>query len=148
ADMGSNIIGSTLAAMGSLSIFTMALSIFGFSSGVALATYLQMFLMPLIATLWVVAFLTTNLLPMMPFIIWLGAIIGWTILVVEAIVAAPLWAIMHLHPNGSDIVGRGGAGYPLVRGLLLRPVLLIYGFIADVTVFAVFGDLINKLFFQ
>src|SRR5690606_24463393 len=92
ADMGSNIIGSTLAAMGSLSIFTMALSIFGFSSGVALATSLQMFLMPLIATLWVVAFLTTNLLPMMPFIIWLGAIIGWTILVVEAIIAAPLWA--------------------------------------------------------
>lgn len=148
ADMGSNIIGSTLAAMGSLSIFTMALSIFGFSSGVALATSLQMFLMPLIATLWVVAFLTTNLLPMMPFIIWLGAIIGWTILVVEAIIAAPLWAIMHLHPTGSDIVGRGGAGYALVLGLLLRPVLLIFGFIAAVTLSAVFGEFINKLFFQ
>ncbi len=148
ADMGSHIIGSTLAEMGTFASITMLLSIFGFSSGVALATSVQMFLMPLIATLWTVAFMTTNLIPMMPFIIWLGAVIGWTILVVEAIIAAPLWAIMHLHPTGSDIVGRGGAGYSLVLGLLLRPVLLIFGFVAAVTLSAVFGEFINKIFFQ
>ncbi|WP_417276932.1 DotA/TraY family protein [Castellaniella sp.] len=148
ADMGSRLLGVTLASMVTLTGVTMGLSIWPSTAGVALATTLQMFLMPLIATLWVVAFLTTNLIPMMPFIIWLGAIIGWTILVVEAIIAAPLWAIMHLHPTGSDIVGRGGAGYALVLGLLLRPVLLIFGFIAAVTLSAVFGEFINKLFFQ
>lgn len=148
AEMGSSMLSVTMGAMIALTGTSMVMSIWPSTAGVALTTGLSMFLMPLIATLWVVGFMTTNLLPMMPFIIWLGAIIGWTILVVEAIIAAPLWAVMHLHPTGSDIVGRGGAGYSLVLGLLLRPVLLIFGFIAAVTLSAVFGEFINKLFFQ
>lgn len=54
---------------------------------------------------------TAFVLPNMPFIIWVGCITGWVLLVIEAIIAAPLWAIMHLHPNGDDLTGRGGNGY-------------------------------------
>ena len=36
----------------------------------------------------------------------------------------------------------------LVLGLLLRPVLAIFGFIAAVTISSVMGEFINKVFFQ
>ncbi|WP_197327013.1 DotA/TraY family protein [Ralstonia solanacearum] len=95
-----------------------------------------------------VAMGTEYILPNMPFIIWIGCIVGWVLLVIEAIIAAPLWAIMHLHPNGDDLTGRGGNGYTLVLSLLLRPVLMIFGMEASIVISAVIGEFINKTFFE
>ena len=53
-------------------------------------------------------------------------------MVVEAIIAAPLWAVMHLHPSGDDMTGKGGNGYMLVLGLVVRPALIIFGLIAAI----------------
>lgn len=86
------------------------------------------------------------LLPNLPFLLWIGIIIGWTVMCVEAILAAPLWAVMHLHPNGDDLTGRGGNGYMLVLGLLLRPTLIIFGLIAAITLSGLFGQFINAVF--
>jgi hypothetical protein len=94
------------------------------------------------------AFTAKYLIPMLPFMMWLGILGGWLIAVVIAIIAAPLWAIMHLHPNGDDLTGKGGNGYMLVLGLLLRPVLAIFGFIAAITISSVMGEFINKVYFQ
>lgn len=94
------------------------------------------------------AFIAKYLIPMLPFMMWLGIIGGWLIALVIAVIAAPLWAIMHLHPNGDDLTGRGGNGYMMVLGLLLRPVLAIFGFIAAITISSVMGEFINKVFFQ
>ena len=55
---------------------------------------------------------------------------------------------MHLHPNGDDLTGRGGNGYMMVLGLLLRPALTIFGFIFAVTISSVMGEFINKIYFQ
>lgn len=84
--------------------------------------------------------------PNMPFFIWLGCILGWLLLVIEAIIAAPIWAVMHLHPSGDDAVGKGGNGYTLVLSLLLRPVFLVFGFIASITVVQLFGQIFNSIF--
>lgn len=94
------------------------------------------------------SFTASYLIPMLPFMMWLGILGGWLIAVVIAVIAAPLWAIMHLHPNGDDLTGRGGNGYMLVLGLLLRPVLAVFGFIAAITISSVMGEFINKVFFQ
>lgn len=88
------------------------------------------------------------ILPNLPFIIWLGCIGGWLVQCVIAICVAPLWAIMHLHPNGDDLVGKGANGYMMVLGLLLRPTFLIFGFIATIVLSQVVGEFINKVFFQ
>ena len=87
-------------------------------------------------------------LPNLPYIIWIGCVVGWVLLVIEAIIAAPLWAVMHLHPNGDDLTGRGGNGYMLVLSLLLRPVLMIFGLIASIVISSVIGEFINKTFFE
>jgi hypothetical protein len=93
-------------------------------------------------------FVAKYLIPMLPFMMWLGILGGWLIAVVISVIAAPLWAIMHLHPNGDDLTGKGGNGYMMVLGLLLRPVLAIFGFIAAITISSVMGEFINKVFFQ
>lgn len=85
-------------------------------------------------------------MPMMPFMIWLGCILAWLILCVEAIVAAPMWAVMHLSMSGDDMVGTGAQGYKLVLSLMLRPALMIFGFIASVSIVHVMGQFINRVF--
>ncbi len=94
------------------------------------------------------AMMCSYMIPNMPFIMWIGCIAGWVLLVIEAIIAAPLWAIMHLHPNGDDMTGRAGNGYTLVLSLLLRPVLMIFGMEASIVISAVIGEFINKTFFE
>lgn len=94
------------------------------------------------------SFTASYLIPMLPFMMWLGILGGWLIALVIAVIAAPLWAVMHLHPNGDDLTGRGGNGYMMVLGLLLRPVLAVFGFIAAITISSVMGEFINKVFFQ
>lgn len=93
-------------------------------------------------------FFMSYYIPMLPFLIWLGCLVGWFILVVEAIIAAPLWAVMHLHPNGDDVTGRGGQGYMLVLGLLVRPTLMIFGLICALILSGVIGQFINSLFYD
>lgn len=113
----------------------------------ALSIIMQFLMIP-ISALMVVGFTCSYLIPMIPFIIWLGCIGGWLIQCVIALLAAPLWAVMHLHPNGDDLTGRGGNGYTMLLGLLLRPALLIFGFIASIAMSAVLGEFINKVYFQ
>lgn len=111
---------------------------------IILVGFLGLPIMALAAT----SFTASYLIPMLPFMMWLGILGGWLIAVVISVLAAPLWAVMHLHPNGDDLTGRGGNGYLLVLGLLLRPVLAVFGFIAAVTISSVMGEFINKVFFQ
>jgi conjugal transfer/type IV secretion protein DotA/TraY len=110
--------------------------------GMALLATLMLFLPPLI----IAGFTLSYVLPMMPFFIWLGVVVSWIIHSVEAMIAAPLWAVMHLHPNGDDLTGRGGNGYSLVLSLVLRPVLMIFGLITALTLVVVVGDFLNHVF--
>jgi conjugal transfer/type IV secretion protein DotA/TraY len=85
-------------------------------------------------------------LPMLPYILWLGVVLGWAILLIEAVVAAPLWAIVHLAPDGDGVVGRGGQGYMLVLSLVLRPPLMIIGLVAAFVLMKPIGFLVNSTF--
>jgi conjugal transfer/type IV secretion protein DotA/TraY len=86
-------------------------------------------------------------LPMAPFLIFFGVFVGWLILCLEAVIAAPLWAIMHLTPQGDDFMGSAKGGYMLIAGLLLRPVLIVFGFIGALIAMPVILTNFNKLFF-
>ena len=85
---------------------------------------------------------------MLPFLMWIGVCLGWVVLCVEALIAAPIWAVMHLTANGDDLTGSGSQGYRLVLSLTLRPVLMVFGLIAALTIITVFGQLINMVFFD
>lgn len=67
-------------------------------------------------------------------------------MVVEAVIAAPLWAIMHVHPDGEGLTGRGGNGYALVLTVVLRPALMVFGLVAAIALMYPFGAILNEVF--
>ncbi|MHB1592242.1 MAG: DotA/TraY family protein, partial [Sulfuricella sp.] len=71
-------------------------------------------------------------IPLIPFIVGITAVIKWFVLVFEAIIAAPIWAVAHMHPDGDDVVGKASPGYMLILGLLLRPALTVLGFFGSI----------------
>lgn len=89
-------------------------------------------------------FVFGNLIPNTPYILWTLSMVGMLVYMVEALVAAPLWAIMHASPEGSETVGRGASGYPIIMALVLRPFLMIVALIAAMTIMRVAGWFINQ----
>lgn len=86
-------------------------------------------------------------LPAIPFIRWTSALVGWLILVMEALVAAPLWLCAHALPEGDGATGQHGKrGYFLLLGILIRPPLMVVGFFAAVILMNVVGRLLGAGF--
>lgn len=102
--------------------------------------------MPLVIPLWVAGATLAVVIPMLPYVMWFGVCVGWMILCLEAMIAAPLWVITHLHPDGDGVVGRGGAGYGLVLSLTMRPALMVTGLIAAYTMLPILGGVVNETF--
>lgn len=88
------------------------------------------------------------ILPMMPFLFWNLAVTGYFLLVVEAVIAANLWAVAHLKMDGEGIAGDSARqGYLLLLSLLMTPVLMIFGFIVGMAIFRVTTGLLNMGFY-
>lgn len=69
---------------------------------------------------------------MIPYITWIAGIIKWLTVVVESVIAAPIWAAAHVHPDGDEQVGRAGPGYMLILSLFLRPTLMVFGLVLSI----------------
>ena len=85
-------------------------------------------------------------LPMIPWVMWIAGIIGYLILVCEAMVAVPLWMLAHLTFEGDGLHGRGFAGYELLFNILFRPVLMIIGLFLGYFIFTCASWLIRMSF--
>lgn len=84
--------------------------------------------------------------PMIPFIIWTAAVVNWFVLVIEAVLAAPIWAAAHIHPDGDDAVGKGGQGYMMILSLIMRPALMLFGLITAMLLVQPITGLVNTGF--
>jgi hypothetical protein len=86
-------------------------------------------------------------LPAIPFIRWVSALTGWVILIVESLVAAPLWLCAHALPEGEGAAGQHGKrGYLLLLGIIIRPPIMVAGFFSAVILMNVLGRLIGGSF--
>ena len=86
-------------------------------------------------------------LPAIPFIRWISALGGWVILIVESLIAAPLWLCAHALPEGEGAAGQHGKrGYLLLLGIIIRPPLMVAGFFSAVILMNVLGRLIGTGF--
>ncbi|MGK9452992.1 DotA/TraY family protein [Acidithiobacillus caldus] len=69
-------------------------------------------------------------LPAIPGVIMTIAVIGWVFAVMELLVAAPLWAAAHAYAEGEGFAPQQAQyGYGAAIGIVMRPVLLTFGFI-------------------
>jgi conjugal transfer/type IV secretion protein DotA/TraY len=88
------------------------------------------------------------MLPLMPFLIWVIAVTGYFLLVAEAVIAAPLWAIAHLRADGEGISGQAAArGYSLLLALTLTPVLMLFGLVVGMVIYKITGTMVNIGFY-
>ncbi|ALR07888.1 DotA/TraY family protein (plasmid) [Xylella fastidiosa] len=85
-------------------------------------------------------------LPMVPFIIWFGAAMNWLVVVGEAIIAAPLWAVTHLGGEGDGLGHRTAHGYIFLLNMMVRPILMVIGFFLGGAGVIAGGTLLNMLY--
>ncbi len=98
------------------------------------------------APLWIVCWFYAYMLPMLPFLAWFTAILGWLVLCLEAVAACPVWLISHCMPEGDGFAGVSArAGYALFLSVLLRPMLLVLSFFLCLCVLSVSGSFMGEL---
>lgn len=113
-----------------------------FDAGSALAS-INPIIMTICLSLLIFGAIAAYYIPLIPFIIGITAIIKFFVAGLEAVIAAPLWAAAHVHPDGDDVAGRGGAGYMLILSLMMRPALTVFGFCASILLAQPITGLIN-----
>ncbi len=92
------------------------------------------------------AFYFSVFLPSLPFAIFMITFVGWILGVLQTVIAAPLWAIMHMRPS-QTFIGSDSQGYLLLLALFVRPALAVLGLFAAMLVADPIVDYIAKAFF-
>jgi len=98
--------------------------------------------------LFVEGFFLSFVVPLIPFMVWIAALLGFLFMAFEMIVAAPLWGIMHMHPEGHEVVGMGSAGYKIALAIMVRPFLMILGLVGGYALFMGFSSLVTPMISQ
>jgi conjugal transfer/type IV secretion protein DotA/TraY len=94
-----------------------------------------------------VALMLAFYIPATPMILWIMGVAAWFVLLIEAVIAAPVWAASHVFPDGNGFVGeRAKAGYMVALSLFLRPTLAIFGFIAGMLLVIVMAKVLMIIF--
>ncbi|MCE2576681.1 DotA/TraY family protein [Komagataeibacter sp. FNDCR2] len=86
------------------------------------------------------------ILPMTPYLYWIAGVAGWLILVIEAVIAVPLWMLAHMVFEGEGLHGRGIRGYEVLFTIIFRPSMMVIGLILSYTIFSAMSWLLMKSF--
>jgi conjugal transfer/type IV secretion protein DotA/TraY len=90
-------------------------------------------------------FILYYVLPFLPFVYFFFAVGGWFKAIFEAMVGAPLWALAHLRIDGNGLSGQAAInGYFLIFEIFLRPILIIFGLLASISIFAAQVYILNN----
>lgn len=93
-------------------------------------------------------FVLFYVIPFMPFLYFFFAVGGWVKGLFEAMVGVPLWALAHLRIDGEGLPGDAAlSGYFLIFEIFLRPILIIFGLLASVIIFAAMVKVLNEIFY-
>jgi defect-in-organelle-trafficking protein DotA len=84
--------------------------------------------------------------PLIPYIIFFFAVMGWLLAVLESIIAAPLVALGITYPEGSEMWGKADPALMLLTNIFLRPSLMIFGLMAGMLISYIGVSFINTTF--
>lgn len=95
-----------------------------------------------------IGFILFYVIPFLPFIYFFFAVGGWVKGIFEAMVAVPLWALAHLRIDGDGIPGQAAiGGYFLIFEIFIRPILIVFGLLASIAIFATMVKVLNEVFY-
>ncbi|VFR81248.1 IncI1 plasmid conjugative transfer integral membrane protein TraY [plant metagenome] len=107
---------------------------------------LEPYLRTLVIAIFGIGIVLSVYLPMVPFVVWFGGVINWLVVVGEAIIAAPLWAMTHMNGEGDGMGHRSGHGYIFLLNVMVRPFLMVIGFFLAGAGIIAGGSFLNKTF--
>ncbi len=94
-----------------------------------------------------IGFILYYVVPFMPFLYFFFAVGGWVKGLFEAMVGVPLWALAHLRIDGQGLAGDAAInGYFLIFEIFIRPILIIFGLLASIIIFAAMVKILNETF--
>ncbi len=94
-----------------------------------------------------VGFLLFYVLPFLPFMYFFFAVGGWIKGIFEAMVGAPLWALAHIRIDGHGLSGQAALnGYYLIFEVFLRPILILFGLLASISIYSALVSVLNTAF--
>ncbi|RMX05144.1 type IVB secretion system protein DotA [Legionella jordanis] len=93
-----------------------------------------------------IGFITAYYVPFLPYMIFTFGAIAWLMVVIEAMVAAPIVALGITHPEGHDAFGKGEQAIMILFNVFLRPAMMIIGYIAAIALTYVSVWIINAGF--
>lgn len=85
-------------------------------------------------------------LPLIPWLMFLAGVLGWLVLVCEAVIAVPLWMLAHMTYGGEGLHGRASEGYSLLFSVLFRPTLMVIGLFLGGFIFTCASWLVRQTF--
>ncbi|MFP4313744.1 MAG: DotA/TraY family protein [Alphaproteobacteria bacterium] len=92
-------------------------------------------------------FILYYIVPFLPFIYFFFAVGGWVKGIFEAMVGVPLWALAHIRIDGNGLPGQAAiSGYFLIFEIFLRPILIVFGFLASILIFSAMVQVLNDIF--
>jgi len=137
---------AALVALGLLSITPVGAAINAVGSSPLwgiVVTFVQLLVMAVFA----VGVIHAYVIPMIPYVQVLFFLMGMMVLLVEALIAAPLWAFFHVRMDGQDLVDQvQRPGYMIAFNLLLRPSLMILGLMMSLFVFGAMSWFVSNTF--
>lgn len=96
----------------------------------------------------IMGFLLYYVLPFMPFLYFFFAVGGWIKGLFEAMVGLPLWALAFLRIDGEGLPGDAAmGGIYLIFEIFLRPIMIVFGLLASVVIFAAMVKVLNEIFY-
>lgn len=104
------------------------------------------FIATLVSYIRPLAFYFGVIIPSMPYIIFMVVVLGWILAVLQAMIAAPLWAVMHMTPDRT-FIGSQRQGYLLLLSMFARPALAVVGLFAAILLVDPFINFAAKGFF-
>lgn len=94
-----------------------------------------------------VGFILYYVIPFLPFLYFFFAVGGWVKGIFEAMVGVPLWALAHLRIDGDGLPGNAAiGGYYLILEVFLRPILIVFGLLGGITIFAAQVWVLHEIF--
>lgn len=97
--------------------------------------------------LYPLGFTLAYMLPAIPLIIWVMAAINWVISVLSLVIGSTIWAAAISLPEGEGVAGNHGReGFMLLANCLLRPFLMVFGFVVSFLLIRFLGGFLQEIF--
>lgn len=86
------------------------------------------------------------LVPVLPFLRFLFGLLAWLVAVIAAVFAMPVWLAGHTVRGEGFVTQATRQGWLFLPGLILRPVLMLFGLVTGYLLFVTIMDTFNDVF--